>query len=156
MHKSFKKLFCLVTAASLSAGVLSLAACGGASFTPVKEDKAEHVYSNGGFVVSTDDYYYFINGVETNQADNTYGKVVKGALMRISKADLAKLQEKKNGRETDETKNGAEVVIPSLMVTGDYNTASGICIYGGRIYYTTPNNVQIGRASCRERVYEDV
>lgn len=142
MHKSFKKLFCLVTAASLSAGVLSLAACGGASFTPVKEDKAEHVYSNGGFVVSTDDYYYFINGVETNQADNTYGKVVKGALMRISKADLAKLQEKKNGRETDETKNGAEVVIPSLMVTGDYNTASGICIYGGRIYYTTPNNVQ--------------
>ncbi|MDE5897107.1 MAG: hypothetical protein K2H43_04775, partial [Clostridia bacterium] len=130
MKQSLKKLFCMFTAAALTAGALSLTACGGSSFRPVSPDQAEHVESNGGFVVSTDEYYYFINGVESNQSDNTYGEVVKGALMRIKKSDVAA------------KKNEAETVIPSLMVTGDPATAAGICIYGGRIYYATPNNIK--------------
>lgn len=130
MRKSFKKIFSFLTAATLTAGALSLAACG-TPFTPVKDkDEGTAVESNGGFVVSTKDYYYFINGVESNQSDNTYGKVDKGALMRISKKDV------------NAKKNTAETIIPSLMVTGDTSTAAGICIYGGRIYYATPTNVK--------------
>ena len=50
---------------------------------------AAEVRSNGGFAVEKGDYVYFINAQEVNSANNKYGEVVKGALMRISKADLA-------------------------------------------------------------------
>lgn len=129
MRKHMKK-FSVITMAAFTAGVMTLAAC--TEFTPVSTDaSATQVESNGGFVVSTGDYYYFINGVETYTSDNTYGDVVKGALMRVKKTDAAA------------HKNTAETVIPSLMVAADYT--SGIYIYGGsnaRIYYATPNNVK--------------
>ena len=82
------------------------------------------VNSNGGFAVEKGDYVYFINGQEQNSADNKYGAVEKGALMRISKADLAA------------GKNTAITVVPSLFVA--QNMKAGIWIYDNYVYYATP------------------
>ncbi len=125
MRKGFKKLLVFATAATLAIGAMSLTACDG-KFTPPAGIPDGEVSSNGGFVVSKGDWYYFINGKETYTANNTYGKPVKGALMRIKKADLA------------EKNNAAETVVPSLMVAGDYT--SGLYIYGDRVYYATPTS----------------
>lgn len=126
MKKALKKILCAVVATTVAAGACSLAACS-TPFKPVANDEAKTVTSNGGFVVATETYYYFINGVETYTAANEYGNVVKGALMRIKKDDAKK----------NET---AETVVPSLMAAGDYD--AGIYIYDGRIYYATPNDVK--------------
>ncbi len=127
MRKSTKKILALATAATLSLGIVSIAACGSDFKTPagIPEGAAE---SNGGFVVGVGDYYYFINGVETSDADNAYGAPVKGALQRIRKADV------------EAGVNSAETVIPSLMVAGDHE--AGIFVYGGRVYFATPTNVR--------------
>ena len=131
MRNVTKKFLALATAAVLSAGALSLAACGSGFRNPAAIQPGE-VTSNGGFVVSVGDdangYYYFINGVETATSDNTYGTPVKGALMRVKKSELA------------QGKGEGELVIPSLMVAGDYT--AGLFIYGERIYYATPTNVR--------------
>ncbi len=127
MRKGLKKLLCILTAATLACGTASLAACG-YTFTPPEggPEATAEVSSNGGFVVEKGEYLYFINGVETYTADNEYGAPQKGALMRIKKADI------------QSGENKAELVIPSLMVSGD--TTAGIFIYGDRIYYATPDS----------------
>ncbi len=131
MNKTVKKICGIAVAATLCASALSLAACGGTKFEPVAADNSQVITgTQGGFLVATNDYYYFINGVEAYTADNTYGEVVKGALKRVKKGDAlnaAKAQE-------------AETVIPSLMVAGNYE--GGIYLYGGRIYYATPTDVK--------------
>ncbi len=129
MRKSIKKLLAFASAAVLACGACSLAACG-TNFTPPSGGPAADalVTSNGGFIVEKGDYYYFINGKETYTSDNTYGKPVKGALMRAKKADV------------QSGKGDAETVVPSLMVAGSYN--GGLFIYGDRVYYATPTNVK--------------
>ena len=88
MRKGFKTLLVISTAAALSLGALSLTACD-YKFTPLGGNFAEGtVNSNGGFVVEKGEYVYFVNGVQTYTADNTYGTPVKGALMRIKKTDV--------------------------------------------------------------------
>lgn len=128
MRKIFRKISILAACSLLAASAASMAACG-YSFTPLSDGPAAdaEVVSQGGFVVQKGEYVYFINGVETYTSDNTYGTPVKGALMRAKMSDI------KAGV------NEAETVIPSLMVAADYT--SGIYIYGGRIYYATPNNM---------------
>ena len=136
MRKGLKKGLAIFAAAAMTAGALSLAACG-YQFTPLTGGPGadDAVVSNGGFVVEKGDYIYFINGIETQESDNTYGTPVKGALMRMNKSDvLAGKSKDENGNPT------AETVVPSLMVAGDYY--SGLYIYGDRIYYATPNNVR--------------
>lgn len=128
MRKGFKTIIVISTAAALAAGALSLTACD-YKFTPLGGNFSQgEVKSNGGFVVEKGEYVYFVNGVQTYTADNTYGTPVKGALMRIKKTDVAA------------HKNTAETVIPSLMVSADYK--SGIYVYGDRVYYATPTNVK--------------
>ncbi len=129
MRKGLKKFLCIATAATLVCGALSFTACG-YKFTPPsgEVDAQAEVTSNGGFAVKKGDYIYFINGVETYTANNAYGAPEKGSLMRIKAADA------------DAGKNTAELVIPSLMVAGDYT--AGIFIYGDRVYYATPNNMK--------------
>ena len=90
-------------------------------------DATATVESNGGFAVQKGDYIYFINGQETYSANNEYGNVVKGALMRIHKDDLA------NGN----TQN-VKTVVPSLFVSQNYD--AGIYIYGNYVYYATPTS----------------
>lgn len=127
MHKFAKKLTIVAMAAVTAFGMASVSGC--SNFTPPEGDYSSgEVVSNGGFVVEKGNYVYFINGVASYSEDNTYGDVVKGALMRISKSDLAL------------GKNTAETVVPSLMVAGDHT--SGIYVYGDRVYYATPNNVK--------------
>ncbi len=131
MRRTIKKLLAFTSAAVMACGVCSLAACG-TSFTTPDGMPSGAVTSNGGFVVSIGDedngYYYFINGKETYTSNNNYGVPVKGALMRAKKSDVA------------QGKGDAEIVVPSLMVTGSYN--GGIYIYGDRVYYATPTNVK--------------
>ncbi len=127
MNKS-KKIISIVAAATLAFSTLALSACGTEEYkgtaTTYTAPKTAAV-SNGGFAVEHGDYVYFINGSATNTDDNVYGDVVKGALMRITKAQLAAGQY-----------SAAQTVVPSLFVAGDYT--SGIYIYGDYVYYATP------------------
>jgi len=122
---SMKKLICLLL--TLCVTVCALTACG-ANFSGVKDFGGE-VSSNGGFAVVKGDYVYFINGKGASGDDNTFGSVVKGALVR------AKLSDVKNvGTATE-----CEVVVPKLFYT-DYDFAkSGFFIFGDYVYYATPS-----------------
>ncbi len=123
--RKLKRLSVLSAAAVLSLGALSLTACG-TDFVLPNGIPEGAVSSNGGFVVEKGEYVYFINGVQDHTADNVYGEVEKGSLMRAKKADVVA------------GKNTAETVVPLLMVSADYK--AGIFIYGDRVYYATPNN----------------
>lgn len=126
MRKGFKKIIAFAAAAVMTAGTLSLSACG-SDFEPPTGIPEGKIVSNGGFVVAKGEYYYFINGIESYTSNNTYGVPVKGALYRIKASDV---------KAKDNT---AERVIPSIIVAGAYD--AGFYIYGDRIYYTTPNDV---------------
>ena len=130
MRKQFKKILVLSAAAIIAAGSLSLTACK-TTFQPLPGDdykSTEPAVSNGGFAVEYGKYVYFINGATTYEDDNTFGKPVKGALMRIATEDLK------------QHKNNVQTVIPSLIVSSD--TTAGFFIYNDRVYYATPNNVK--------------
>lgn len=137
MLKKGKKVLLLILAFALVLALL--AGCsGGWTASQVRYDEANGgkggaVSSNGGFVVQKGEgdnaWFYFINGVQTNSADNTYGDVVKGSLMRISAADM----------ESGSYEN-AQTVVPELFVAGDYT--AGIFIYGDYVYYATPNTIR--------------
>ena len=128
MRNYGKKILGIVAAATMLCSVAVAAGCGTPDFKmekPNATDYAGEVASNGGFAVEKGNYVYFINGVESNTADNTYGAVEKGALMRITKAQLA-------AGEYDK----AVMVVPSLFVAKNYE--AGIFIYGDYVYYATP------------------
>ena len=118
-----------VLAATVMAGAVALTSCGQLSYqgddlgtVTFTSDKAQ---SNGGFAVEKDGYVYFINGMENYSAANSYGNVAKGALMRISKAEL-------NAGDYSNVKT----IVPQLFVS--QNFSSGIYIYGEYVYYATP------------------
>ena len=130
-----KKIFGIAMAVAMLGSTAAFASCGGNA--DYKGDalsagyvSAAEVTSNGGFAVQKGDYVYFINGMADSTADNTYGNVVKGALMRISASALA----------SGETADKAECVVPSLFTmknkSGAYTT--GVYIYGDYVYYATP------------------
>lgn len=131
MRKPFTKIICLATAAISAAGITLASGCGSLRYSGVsKEDTSyENVTSNGGFLVQTGDYVYFINGVEANSADNSFGSVVKGSVQRISKVDLA-----------EHNYASSETVVPLVTYSEHYN--AGIYIYGNRIYYATPSTAK--------------
>lgn len=124
MQKNMKKLMSLVVATLLCGATLSLAGC--SDYTPKKSSPVSgDVTSNGGFAVEKGDYVYFINGNEDYTADNTTGKVTKGALYRTNKNDLAQ------GKY-----DTAECIVPVLFVSENYN--AGIYIYGDYVYFASP------------------
>lgn len=84
-----------------------------------------NVSSNGGFLVETDNYVYYINGTTSYGDDNTFGAPVKGALMAVDKSTIG----------TDNVKT--EVVVPKLFVATDYS--AGVYIYNNYVYYGTPS-----------------
>ena len=90
MRSLKKKLTVLLAMATLACSAATLASCAGSDFTPPAQadTTSDKVTSNGGFLVETGDYVYFINGAAEASADNTYGKVQKGALYRIAKSAL--------------------------------------------------------------------
>ncbi len=122
-----KKLLVLITL--LIAVAVLFCACGeNYDFGPVAgenySDKA--VVGNGGMAVVQGNYLYFINGVSTYGSDNTFGKVVKGAIMRHT------LDE--NGNIVGD----AVTVVPKKVFSSSVN--AGIYVYGEWIYYVTPSN----------------
>lgn len=131
MLKKGKKVLLLVLALALSLALL--AGCsGGWTGAQVEYDASTHsgdAVSNGGFVVQKGDWIYFINGVQTSSADNTYGEVVKGSLMRITSTAL-----------DEGNYDSAEIVVPELFVASDYT--AGVYIYGDYVYYATPNTTR--------------
>ena len=127
MRKIFNKIICFTVAAVSALGVFSLSACGNTHKSKALEgDYSGEVSSNGGFAVEKGNYIYFINGKEDNTADNTYGKVEKGAIMRISKTDLAA-----------RNYSSVQTVVPQIAYSGNSN--AGIFVYGDYIYYATPS-----------------
>lgn len=118
-----KKLLSLALAIGIA---LSLVACTNGWKSTVTDYSGE-VSSNGGFAVVKGEYVYFINGVESNTADNTFGVPVKGALLRAKVADL--------GKDNAAT----EVVIPKLFYSNADEANRGFYIYGDYVYYATPS-----------------
>lgn len=129
MWNKSKKIISLVAAATFLGAAFTMTACGNKG--NYKGDKLDYVSteaeakSNGGFVVEKGDYVYFINGAEEHTANNEFGKVTKGALMRIKKADLD------NGNYAN-----VQTVVPMLLVAKNYE--AGIYIYDDYVYYATP------------------
>lgn len=128
MRKIITKIICFTAAAVAAASGSLLAACNNYySATPLKyTPSADSAVSNGGFAVEKGGYVYFVNGKESNTADNTFGNVVKGAIMRISTSDLAARKY-----------SSAETVVPMIAYSGNYN--SGIFVYDDYVYYATPS-----------------
>ena len=128
MRKTSKKIFSLVAAATVLTTAFSIVGCGKNEY---KGDKIEDyktegvVSSNGGFAVEKGEFVYFINGSENYSVANEYGEVVKGALMRISKADLS-----------NQKYSEVKTIVPQLFVSQSFN--SGIYVFGDYVYYATP------------------
>ena len=128
MRKRFTKIICAAAAVISAFGLVFASACGNLKWKPVseKDTTAETVISNGGFLVQTGDYVYFINGMENYNADNTFGEVLKGSVQRIKKSDL-------EGGNYSYT----ETIVPSIAYAGQYN--AGIYIFGDYIYSIRPS-----------------
>ena len=132
MRKKVKKALVCAAAALAACGLTFAAACTGEYYRADALDgdySYSEVVSNGGFAVEAGNFVYFINGVEANTATNTYGDVQKGALVRISKDNLAA------GNYSD-----VQTVVPLVMYSGAYD--GGIFIYGDRVYYSTPSTAR--------------
>ena len=118
-----KKLLCVLTAICL---LFALASCSGGG---VKDkDGTLKDSSVGGFLVASDDYVYFINGVESYATEYKDGKVTKGALMRAKKSALA---------DPDAEDIEYETIVSKLMVAGD--KTAGVYLYDGYFYYAVPS-----------------
>lgn len=144
MRNTVKKICSVVAAATLLGSAFSFASCKD-EYTGTKlayESSDVAAVDNGGFVVEKGDYVYFINGVESNTAENKYGSVVKGALMRIARTDF-------DAGEYSKT----ETVVPMLFVAKDYT--SGIYIYGDYVYYATPTADKSVKGGTVENSYID-
>ena len=127
MRNKGKKALCLIAAITMLGAAFT--GCGDTSYQG--DDLSGYVpgaavESNGGFAVKQGDFVYFINGSESYTANNTYGEVVKGALMRISTSDL------KNGNY-----DNVKTVVPSLFSVASIK--AGVYIFGDYVYYATPN-----------------
>ena len=128
MRKIITKIICFTAAAVAAASGTLLTACNNyynaekLDYTPSNVKAV----SNGGFAVEKDGYVYFINGKQVNTADNSFGTPVRGAIMRISNADLAARKY-----------SSAQTVVPHIAYSGNYN--GGIFVYGDYVYYATPS-----------------
>lgn len=128
MAKRFTKIIC-TSLAVISAATLALTAgCANGWKGADSADTATEALAgtNGGFVVETNDYAYFINGNSANTQDNAFGTVVKGSVQRIKKSDLA---------ANDYT--NTQTIVPSVIYSGNHE--AGLYIYDGYLYYTTPS-----------------
>lgn len=119
-----KKLSAVFLAALLT---LSLVACKKDANPTVasKDPTVSQVSSNGGFLVETGDYVYFLNG-NTDAGKYETGKVTKGALVRVKKTDIAKGSEAK-----------CDTIISKLLVADD--TAAGVYLFNEYFYYAAPS-----------------
>ena len=129
MRDNRKKIVSLTIAAVCLASAFTLSGCGEKAWSLDEKlsytSSAAAAISNGGFSVEKGEYVYYINGSAAYDGDNTFNKVEKGALMRISKQNL---------QAGDYTKT--ETVVPLLFAAQNYE--SGIYIFGDYVYFATP------------------
>lgn len=128
-----KKIIVLLLAAVMSLGLV-FAGCNSSEthYTNGLGGFDGAVESNGGFAVTKGDYVYFINGVASNTDDNTFGKPVTGALVRIKKDDLAAAADR------DKAAVSAEMVIPSLFVASDLTSGFYMFENDNNVYFASP------------------
>ncbi len=122
--------------AVMIASMLLLAGCGDSGFTaltggPTSSDLA---IGNGGNVVVKGDYLYFVNGYTDGSTlvagDNEYNEQDKSAIYRTELDSNGNIVYDADGNIKD-----TELVIPKIV--GFEN--GSFYIYGGKIYYTSPN-----------------
>ena len=128
-----KKILVALLAVVMSFGLV-LAGCNNSQthYSNGLTDFGNEVDSNGGFAVVKGDYVYFINGVASNTDDNTFGKPVTGALVRIKKSDLA------DAAARDKEQIKTEMVIPSLFVAGDLTSGFYMFENDNNVYFASP------------------
>lgn len=128
-----KKILVALLAVVMSFGLV-LAGCNNSQthYSNGLTDFGNEVDSNGGFAVVKGDYVYFINGVASNTDDNTFGKPVTGALVRIKKSDLA------DAAARDKEQIKTEMVIPSLFVAGDLTSGFYMFENDDNVYFASP------------------
>ncbi|MDR3186252.1 MAG: DUF5050 domain-containing protein [Christensenellaceae bacterium] len=93
---------------------------------PTDDISSALVESNGGLAVKKGKYLYYINGYAGNTVDNTFGSVLKGAILR---AELS---------EDGTPKVNTNVVIVPKNVYSSVAT-SGLYIVGDYLYYSSPS-----------------
>lgn len=128
MSKRFTKIICGAVAV-ISAAALAIApGCANNWKGADASDTATSAVAgtNGGFVVETEEYAYFINGKSENTQANDFGSVVKGSVQRIKKSDL----------DANDYTN-TTTIVPSVIYSGSFD--AGLYIYNGYLYYTTPS-----------------
>ncbi len=126
MRNNIKKLLCAALCVVTVGGVALTPACSNYhDAIKLSGDISGTITSNGGFAVQKGNYVYFVNGVESNTANNAYGEVTKGAIMRISTADF-----------TAHDYDNAQTVVPQIFYTPKYT--AGLFIHGDYVYYSTP------------------
>lgn len=131
MRDKFKKLTSVAIAGTMAFATVALSACD-KNYKGTKLDLPDgyasaEVTDNGGFAVKKGDYIYFINGQEDYTAENKYGEVTKGALMRIKASDL-----------TSGNYEEAQTVVPMLFSAQNFN--AGIYLYKDSVYFATPTS----------------
>ena len=120
MIKRFAKLLMIVLAMILAFTTIACDGCNkdeGSTDVSLKTPGA--VLSNGGAVIRTDNYFYYVNGIAPSNADNSYGTPKKGAIMVVDINDMSNPQ----------------VVVPKMVTAEDYT--AGIYMFGEYIYYGT-------------------
>lgn len=124
MIKKILKI-CLSLALALITA-LSMVACGGKSWDgKVTLKTPGNVIDNGGFLIETQNYVYFINGSQSYTANNAFGTPVKGSLVVADKSGLA----------TGDAKT--EIVVPKVLASGDLG--AGVYLFGDKLYFATPS-----------------
>ncbi|HKL73646.1 MAG TPA: hypothetical protein VJ903_02005 [Clostridia bacterium] len=123
-----KLLFTIVCVLLLTTLCTILAGCTQENYKQkaIATNFSEDIYSNGGMAVAYGDYLYFINGYAGADVDNTFGKVVKGAILRV---DLV------SGKPS-----GTPITIVPKNVYGTDKEYGGLYIVNDYIYYSTPNS----------------
>ncbi|MDD4290675.1 MAG: hypothetical protein PHX51_00295 [Clostridia bacterium] len=131
----YKKIILAII--TILAAVLCLTACSeNYSFKAVDMPTSLDVTSNGGLAVKVGEYVYFVNGTAEYTADNTYGSVNFGAIVRIKIDDIVPLED----GEEHKYENG-EMVVPKLNFFAS-EKSTGLYVEGDRLYFTTPNNTK--------------
>ncbi|MGN0807097.1 MAG: hypothetical protein ACI4MN_01435 [Candidatus Coproplasma sp.] len=131
MSKRFTKIICSAVAVISAASFLAFVpGCSNGWKGADANDTATEAVAgtNGGFVVETENYAYFINGKSENTQTNSFGSVVKGSVQRISKEDLSA-----------HNYTNTTTIVPSVIYSGNEDYNAGLYIYGGYLYYTTPS-----------------
>ena len=120
----FKKVLRLCSILLL--GCLLLTGCGGFEYVTETPSASDAVTGNGTMVVRKGDYVYFVNGQESNTADNTFGTPIKGSIMYA-----------KVGADNVPQADTARVVVPKIFYSS--STSAGIWIFGDQLFYLTPS-----------------